>query len=373
MRSPRAIALRDCPIRIHAADCETAYGGRSATVAGLLRGESALRMEPVLGSDGGDRAPLGLRAKMEPSVPPRWWADLIRFLQPLAGNQWGRAGSPVFLTGSNFCIDGLYGLKRHGDEGHAQWAVVRHMIEALRGELGWGEQVICFSHACVSAQLGLFQAARWLHARAAHKALIVSFDFVGPFVAAGFHSLKILNSHMPAPYQMNEDSAIGLGDGMAYAVVGTDGDGPEISTQVLFNEMYHFTANEPSGEGFKTTIQAALEGRQARPIWVKGHGTGTLEAGRLESEAVAAALPEAPLVSWKGGIGHTLGSCALVELVLAIEAIRAGKIPPTVGSNGPCFVPNVAVAGFSATNFKETLLLSNAFGGAHAAMILRHD
>jgi hypothetical protein len=368
-----AVALHECPVRLHAGDCATAYGSKAATMAGLLSGASALGFEAALGDDGGEPVPLGLRGPMRRSVPPRWWADLIAFLQPLKGGHWGRAGFPVFLTGSNFCIDGLYGLKRGGEHGHARWGIVRELIEAMRAELGWGEQVMCLSHACVSAQLGIYQAARWLHGGMARRALVVSFDFVGPFVAAGFHSLKILNARMPAPYQVNEDSAIGLGDGMAYAVLGKEGDGPRICSQVLFNEMYHFTANEPAGAGFRATLEGLLAGCSARRTWVKGHGTGTLEAGRLEAEAVARALPEAPLVSWKGGLGHTLGSCALVELVLALEAIQQGRIPGTVGSSGPCFADAVALDPFAADAYDHALLLSNAFGGAHAAMLVQPE
>ena len=66
--------------------------------------------------------------------------------------------------------------------------------------------------------LGLAHAARQLHADLADDVLVFSFDFVSPFVAGGFHSLKILNGTMPAPFGAREVGAIGLGDGAAFAV-----------------------------------------------------------------------------------------------------------------------------------------------------------
>jgi len=113
----------------------------------------------------------------------------------------------------------------------------------------------------------------------------------------------------------------------------------------------------------------SLEG--CRP-WVKGHGTGTLEAGRLEAEAIQRYLPKSPLVSWKGSLGHTLGSCAVVELAIALEAIRQGRIPGTVHSKPPYFADCVAGDTFSGDTFDSVVLTSNAFGGAHAAMLIRH-
>src|SRR5205085_1080701 len=109
--------------------------------------------------------------------------------------------------------------------------------------------------------------------------------------------------------------------------------------------------------------------------WIKGHGTGTLEAGRLEAEAVARVFPGAPLVSWKGSLGHTLGSCGLVELAITLAALRGAtkKIPGTVGSSAPTFTSEVALSPFASTLFDATVLTTNAFGGAHAAMLLTYD
>jgi len=112
---------------------------------------------------------------------------------------------------------------------------------------------------------------------------------------------------------------------------------------------------------------------------VKGHGTGTLEAGRIEAGAFERQFPGAPLVSWKGSLGHTLGSCGLVELAIALAALRGSgldagkKIPGTVGTAGPCFTDSVALEPFSMASFDAAVLASNAFGGAHAAMLLTYD
>jgi 3-oxoacyl-(acyl-carrier-protein) synthase len=106
---------------------------------------------------------------------------------------------------------------------------------------------------------------------------------------------------------------------------------------------------------------------------VKGHGTGTLEAGRLEAEVIARQFPGAPLTGWKGSLGHTLGSCGLVELVLAITALENGRIPGTIGTARPTFTDNVALDSFASASFDGAILTSNAFGGAHAAMLLTHD
>jgi 3-oxoacyl-(acyl-carrier-protein) synthase len=207
----------------------------------------------------------------------------------------------------------------------------------------------------------------------ADRVLVFSYDFVSPFVAGGFHSLKILNGVMPAPYSVRETGAIGLGDGAGFAVLTRDAGPFRIAAHALHNEMFHFTGNQPDGAGFAACAAAIAAATGGRRVWVKGHGTGTLDAGRLEAGISARQFPGAPLTGWKGSLGHTLGSCGVVELAITVAALRSGRIPGTIGAIAPTFADNVALASFASAPFDGAILTSNAFGGAHAAMLLTHD
>ncbi len=361
------------PAGIAACDCLTPLGDADATAAGLLAGRRALQLSPVLGADGGDLVPLALLGPMDETLPPRWLAALRGLVASIPADDWGSARRPVVITSSNFGVGSLHAFTRGRDPRHLLHGPPHACVEMLRREFGWGEQVQIFSLACVSAHLGLAHAARLLHAGFADRVLALSFDFVSPFVAGGFHSLKILNATLPAPYAARETGAIGLGDGAAFAVLTRDATPYRLASHTLHNEMYHFTGNRPDGAGFAAAATAIATAARGRRVWVKGHGTGTLDAGRLEAEALARAVPGAPLVSWKGSLGHTLGSCGLVELAVALASLRAGRIPGTVGGAAPSFTDTVALAPFAAAGYDGAILASNAFGGAHAALLLTHD
>jgi 3-oxoacyl-(acyl-carrier-protein) synthase len=357
---------------IEACGCLTAFGDADATLTALLEGRRALQLVPVLGADGGDRVPLALIGSMDETLPPRWLLALRTFAESIPAAAWGSPRSPVVVTSSNFGVGSLYAYLESRDPGHLQHGAPWACVELLQREFGWGEQVHIFSHACVSAHLGLMHASRLLHAGVADCVLVFTFDFVSPFVAGGFHSLKILNAEMPAPYAARAMGSIGLGDGAGFAVLTRESTAFRIEAQALHNEMHHFTSNQADGSGFAICADSVAAVAKGRRVWVKGHGTGTLEAGRLEAEAYAKALPGAPLVSWKGSLGHTLGSCGLVELALAIRAITAGRSPGTIGSTAPCFTDTVALAPFALNNYDSAVIASNAFGGAHAALLLSH-
>ena len=370
-------AADQLPVGLEACDCLTPFGDALETNTALLAGRRALVPTPVLGCNGGDLVPLALLGPMDETLTPRWLPALHQLAARIPPAAWGSARTPVIVTSSNFGVGSLYAFTLDHQGQHFEHGTPFATVELLQREFGWGEHVQVFSHACVTAHLGLAQAARLLHAGLADRVLVFSFDFVSPFVAGGFHSLKILNGVMPAPYARRETGSIGLGDGAAFAVLtrstGRQNSQFQLMAHALHNEMFHFTSNQPDGAGFAAcaaSIAAAADGRR---VWLKGHGTGTLEAGRLESEVLARQFPGAPLTGWKGSLGHTLGSCGLVELALALAALRGGRIPGTVGGAAPSFTDTIALDSFASAEFDGAILAGNAFGGAHAAMLLTHD
>ncbi len=361
------------PAGIEACDCLTPLGDAAATAAALLAGQRALVLTPVLGRDGGDLVPLALLGPMDETQPPRWVPRLRGLAAGIPAGRWGSAREPVIVTSSNFGVGSLYAFTRDHDTRHLAHGTPYASVELLQRELGWGEHVHIFSHACVTAHLGLAHAARLLHAGVADRVLVFSFDFVSPFVAGGFHSLKILNGGMPAPFAVRETGSIGLGDGAAWAVLSRAHAPFRLVAHAMHNEMFHATANQPDGRGFTACAAAIAAAAAGRRVWLKGHGTGTLDAGRLEAEILARHFSGAPLTGWKGSLGHTLGSCGLVELAITLAALRGGRIPGTVGSTEPTFTDTVALEPFARAGFDGAILTSNAFGGAHAAMLLAHD
>lgn len=361
------------PVAIHDAQCITVLGNKSHTVKALLDGRTGLEFAPLLGAAGGDLVPLGLVSPMEDSFPPRWLPQLQSFAKDIPDGPWGTERFPVMLTSSNFAIDQLLAFSIDKREERVPWCSPHGCARQLADAFGWGSNFHIYSHACVSAHLGILHASNLLQHNFADKVLLFSFDFLSPFVAGGFNSLKILNAERPAPWRDKAIGAIGLGDAAAFAVLSRDYSPFRIICQRLGNEMYHFTSNEPQGNGFANAINPISALIQGHRFWIKGHGTGTLESGRLEVRSFLHNFPSSPLTGWKGGIGHTLGSCGLVELVLAIEAINNGHAPGIVGSTPPFFGDNCQPNNFSLNTFNGVLMASNAFGGAHALLFMSHD
>jgi len=357
---------------LHACDCRTALGDAPHSWNALADGQVALQMRPPLpGSE--DTVPLALNGALADIEPPRWLAPSLALLRSAPERPWGDPRHPVVITSSNFGIDQMLAFHQGQADACRARATANSAVGLILDELGWGDNRTIISNACVSAQLGLIHAARLLENDLADEALVFSFDYLSHFVVGGFHSLKILNGDFPQPYSVRETGSIGLGDGAGFAVLSRVSSPLRIAAASTHSEFHHMTGNDPSGNGFRTVIRPLAEAAQGRKVWVKGHGTGTLETGRLEAEAAADLFPGAPLVSWKGSLGHTLGSCGLVELAIAKVALDHNRAPGTVGAQPPFCVDQVRAEAFDLNAFDGVALLSSAFGGAHAGHLLLRE
>jgi 3-oxoacyl-(acyl-carrier-protein) synthase len=365
MNSDNGVTIRSC-------DCITPYGNSHETWQHLANGESNLRLHPLLGCEGGGKVPLSLFEAMTPELPPRWIRHVARLLAPVSGPEWGRIDTPVFVASSNFGVDSLYYYRHEHRAEHLPYAVPHDSVEQIRNIVGWSRNLSLYSHACVSSHIALLAATAAIRA-GARKALVVSYDFISPFVTGGFNALKILNGDFPKPFHDGPTGSIALGEGAAYAILAPGGEGFHIEGQSTWNEMHHLTANDPSGAGFEKVLEPLAGTLSKHRFWIKGHGTGTVEAGRIEAVTLKRLYPDAPLVGWKGAIGHTLGSCGLVELAVTCRSIENGVVPGTAGSEAPFFTENVRPGRFDSKAYDAALILSNAFGGAQAALVVSHD
>lgn len=371
----RRSSAPDDSIALEWVDCRTPLGTAGETARALNAGAVALEWHPVISAVESEPVPLALFCPLAEQTPPRAWSVLEAFVKTLPEGPWGTVRAPVIVASSNFGIGSLLEFTRDRDREHLRFATPHASVQRVREAAGWGPDITILSHACVSAQLALHEGARRLHAGEADAVLVFAYDLLSDFVTGGFHALKILNGLTPAPFHELEAGAIGLGDGIAAAVLRRPGgSGWRLAGPQTWNEMYHMTANDPEGSGFEAFLGPLAEVVGGRRVWVKGHGTGTLDAGRLEVAATGRHFPRAQLVSWKGSLGHTLGSCSLVELAVALAAMESGRVPGTVHGpiEGRPMAANVATEPFAADSFDGFVLNSNAFGGAHAGALVYH-
>ena len=156
-------------------------------------------------------------------------------------------------------------------------------------------------------------------------------------------------------------------------------------------DAFRITDMHPEGLGPMRAMAGALRQadidprsqRNGRPPvdYISAHGTGTTENDAIETAAIKAlfgtSASRVPISSVKCMIGHLIQAAGAVELITCVQAIRTGRIPPTINLHQPdpeCdldYVPHVARDLTDAGGVEVCLSNSFGFGGQNDTLCVR--
>ena len=143
-------------------------------------------------------------------------------------------------------------------------------------------------------------------------------------------------------------------------------------------DAHHMTEPRPDGSGVAACISQALKncGIPADAVnYVNAHATSTPAGDVAEFKAITSAIPSKHMRmnGTKSMIGHLLGAAGAVEAVATVQAIRTGKLHPTLNLSTPSEGVNadLIVGGGGPLSMDVQVALSNSFGfGGHNSSIV---
>jgi 3-oxoacyl-[acyl-carrier-protein] synthase II len=90
----------------------------------------------------------------------------------------------------------------------------------------------------------------------------------------------------------------------------------------------------PNIDGISRTIKAGLENARIQPgqiDFISAHATGTKMGDVMEAQAIGKILGDGPAVTGlKSYMGHTMGSCGVIETIITLYMMEQGFIAPTL-------------------------------------------
>jgi 3-oxoacyl-[acyl-carrier-protein] synthase-1 len=143
------------------------------------------------------------------------------------------------------------------------------------------------------------------------------------------------------------------------------------------SDAHHITAPDPSGNGAKSAMKAALAVADLLPSdidYINAHGTATIKNDEMEALAINSVFGNnTPLSSSKYLTGHTLGAAGAIEAGICWLLLR-GRGNITLPFNKCTHRNKLADVNVieQASTVKLNYCLSNsfAFGGNNASLIL---
>lgn len=254
-----------------------------------------------------------------------------------------------------------------------------------------GPNYVCLT-ACAASSQALGEAA-WQIRRGDADVILSggSHSMIHPFGVTGFNRLTALSTNnaepqkASRPFDLTRDGFV-LGEGSGMLVL-EELEHAKKRGATIYAELtgygstadaFRATDSHPDGRGAIACIQGAVKDSGLSPDavgYVNAHGTSTQVNDKVESLAIKKVFGERayqlPVSSSKSMLGHLIAAAGAVELIISIEAMRRGVLPPTINYETPdpeCdldYIPNEA----REQRVRHSLSNSFGFGGQNISLI----
>jgi 3-oxoacyl-[acyl-carrier-protein] synthase II len=254
----------------------------------------------------------------------------------------------------------------------------------LARSLGCRGPVATVQLACASGTQAIALAGEWIRSGRADVVLAGGTDLLCRFVVSGFNALRA-TAEAARPFDRARRGLV-LGEGAAVVVV-EEADHAvrrraparaRLLGSGAAGDAVHMTAPDREGQGTSRAVAAALAAAGVAPGdvgFVSAHGTGTPYNDAMEAAALGRVFGRraVPVNSIKGAIGHTLGAAGAFEVVLCLETLAAGVVPPTAGLaevDPACADLDLVRHEARRCRVDVAVSTSSGFAGANAALVL---
>jgi len=187
----------------------------------------------------------------------------------------------------------------------------------------------------------------------------------------------------PRPFDERRDGLV-VGEG-AGAVLLEDMDSAKKRGANILAEIIGFACNNnggdlilPNANGITETIRLGLKdaGIGADSVdFVSAHATATKIGDVIEAQAIGRVYGDSPIVSGlKSYMGHTMGSCGVIETIITLYMMEEGFVAPTLNLekvDERCAMINLPM-GLIESPIHIAAIQNFAFGGVNTCLMLRY-
>lgn len=142
-------------------------------------------------------------------------------------------------------------------------------------------------------------------------------------------------------------------------------------------DKHSISAANPDGSSIYDVMEKALRDAGCDPSqieMIKTHGTASLLNDEAEAAGMKKLFPRTPaLCALKPFVGHTLGACGVVEMVLLSRAAELGFLPANPGVSVTGSLGVSLLQSPSAYHGGDLMLNYFGFGGNNCSLVLSRD
>lgn len=251
--------------------------------------------------------------------------------------------------------------------------------------------------ACASGNHALFMAHHFIKAGLVDCALVAGFEFpILPITVGGLdwlHALYRRDKPEDRAYEnpdkasrpfSNDRRGFLPAEGVGVVFLAAEGYAKSMGWPVkgiilggyVNSDGDHLTRIAPGNIAacMRAAIDAAECDREDIEC-INAHATSTPKGDAAEMQALREVFGERlgkiPVVANKSQLGHSMGACSILELIIAVEGMNTGIVSPTLNHIRDPLLPDALVpAEAMERQHRRTLLNSFGFGGTNTSLVV---
>ncbi len=248
-----------------------------------------------------------------------------------------------------------------------------------------GANACITNHSC-SGSLAVIETFQALRTGEADRGVAVGHDTpIEPQMVLFYSRLGLVSAGALRPFDAARDGSL-FGEGAGALMLETEASAAARNAAVLGEVLGSGYASEglgllavrEDGDGLARAIRAALADAGLSPAdvgMIVAHGNGTRASDASEAAAIRTVFGTAapPITAFKWAIGHLISAAGIVELVLALSALRQRIVPGI----RPLETIDPDCAGLPLSAQHQTprsdvaLILCRGFAATNAALLVR--
>lgn len=293
-----------------------------------------------------------------------------------------RENPALDITKSGVIISTTKGNINNLKENEEQKAYLSSIAKTVQKYFKLANTPVILSNACISGGLAIAIGKRMIQSELYDDVVVIGGDLLSEFTLSGFFSFQAVSDAPCKPFCKNR-TGISLGEAAACAWLSAHkenikGDVIRIAGDGSANDANHISGPSRTGEGLYISIQKALKEANLDSTQIDhitAHGTATPFNDEMEAIAFnRAGLENVPINSLKGYYGHTLGASALIESIIAKQAIVNNELFASLGFEelGVSVRINV-IEQYGKKEIHRVLKTASGFGGCNVALIIEKE
>jgi 3-oxoacyl-[acyl-carrier-protein] synthase-1 len=246
----------------------------------------------------------------------------------------------------------------------------------------------CVTNQCVGGAIAVAEASAAIRAGEADRAAAVGHDApIEPETILHYHRLGLLAPEAVRPFDQERRGTI-FGEGAAALMLETAAQAKARQANILGEFLGSGAVTEGTGlldvradgDGLSRAIEISLAEAGVPPSavgMIVAHGNGTRRSDASEVAAIRRVFgaDPPPVTGFKWAFGHLIAASGVLDLVLALIALRQQFVPGilTLNSLDPELAPFPVSLMPQKPRSDIAVVLCRGFGGMNVALVVRAD